>query len=162
MKCWFRAPSATLSQGPGSASATGVYTRLRGFRASGGFFSPSPEPRPRWRPYPLSQSLDQPAKALQRKAVRPIGELQLEDQNGNPGSSNRATAVGEGRSDPSAAPAVAGLWILIPFLVVIPVGPTMPAARVVCGELLIFQESAIRHTKGAQPTPLRSTHAQRG
>ena len=36
--------SATLSPGPESASATGVYTRLRGFRASGGFFSPSPEP----------------------------------------------------------------------------------------------------------------------
>jgi hypothetical protein len=47
----------------------------------------------------------------------------------------------EGRSDPSAALAVAGLWILIPFLVVIPVGPSMPAARVVGGMtvgLLIF------------------------
>ena len=65
----------------------------------------------------------------------------MEDQNGNPGSSNRAAAVGEGRSDPSAALAVAGLWILIPFLVVIPVGATMPAASVVGGMtvgLLIF------------------------
>ena len=52
-----------------------------------------------------------------------------------------AGTVSEGRSDPSSALAVAGLWILIPFLVVIPVGPTMPAARVVGGVtvgLLIF------------------------
>jgi hypothetical protein len=52
-----------------------------------------------------------------------------------------AGTVSEGRSDPSAALAVAGLWILIPFFVVIPVGPTMPAVRVVGGMtigLLIF------------------------
>lgn len=45
----------------------------------------------------------------------------------------KVVVVGEGRSNPSAALALAGLWILIPFLVVIPVGPTMPAARFVGG-----------------------------
>jgi hypothetical protein len=52
-----------------------------------------------------------------------------------------AGTVSKGRSDPSAALAVADLWILLPFLVVIPVGPTMPAARVGGGVtvgLLIF------------------------
>jgi membrane protease YdiL (CAAX protease family) len=52
---------------------------------------------------------------------------------GRPALAISAGTVSEGRSNPSAAIAVASLWILIPFLVVIPVGPTMPAARVVGG-----------------------------
>lgn len=54
---------------------------------------------------------------------------------------DRATAVGERRFHALPTLALTGLWILIPFLIVIPAGPTMPAPHLVGGKvvgLMIF------------------------